>query len=201
MYLGLVFSDARKAGQVRETLFLGDYRHLRLDALDLAETQLVDLVGGHVRGGAAVNVVLVALLAVRQRSHGERGAAVRSVFRAQKGSEGLVGGKDIGLDGGGDLLRQTLLVFRRDFRRIFLCRNQKGIGVDDALALNRQLLDQESHRHQVVFHAGAQHFRGLAEDARNLVQARNVVLIVLHRIKRNRQRQIRERQCGCRSAG
>ena len=56
-----------------------------------------------------------------------------------EGGEGLVGGNDVGVDGVGDLLGQALLVFGGDARRIFLCRKQKGIGVDDALTLHREL--------------------------------------------------------------
>src|SRR5579859_1011592 len=189
---GVGLQGRTKRSQVRETLLLGNYQHLRLDTFDFTQAQLVDFVGVHVRGGAAINIVLVALLPVRQRSHGKDGAAMRSIFCAQKGSESLVGRNDIDINSSSDLLRETLLFFRRNFRWIFLCRLQEGIGVDDALALNRQLLNQESHRHQVVFHPGPQNFRGLAEGARDLVKTGDIVFIVFHRIEGDRERQIRE---------
>ena len=114
------------------------------------------------------------------------------VFRAEEGGEGLVGRNDIGVDGVGDLLGQALLVFEGDACGIFLCREEKGIGVDDALTLDGKLLQQESDGHELVFHAGAKHFGGLAEDARNLVKTGDVVLVMLDRVEGNGQRQIRE---------
>ena len=52
--------------------------------------------------------------------------------------------------------------------------------------------EQKANGHELVFHAGAQNFGGLAEDARNLVQARDVVFVVLDGIERNGERQIGE---------
>ena len=60
-----------------------------------------------------------------------------------KVGESLVRGNDVGVDGVGDLLGQALLVFGGDARGIFLGRQQEGIGVDDALALHGNLLEQE----------------------------------------------------------
>ena len=51
---------------------------------------------------------------------------------------------------------------------------------------------EEAHGHELVFHAGAKDFGGLAEDARDLVKPGDVVLIVLHGVEGNRQRQIGE---------
>ena len=51
---------------------------------------------------------------------------------------------------------------------------------------------KESNGHELVFHAGAQNFGGLAQDARNLVQARDVVLVVLDGIEGHGKRQIGE---------
>ena len=75
------------------------------------------LVRRHVGGGPAVDVVLVALLAVWQRGDSESGTAFGGVFRAKEGGEGLVGGDDVDVDGVGDLLGQALLVFRGDASR------------------------------------------------------------------------------------
>ena len=192
MYLGLVLREARKDARSAKPSFLAISSHLGLDAVHLAQTELVDLVRRHVRGGPGVNVVLVALLAVRQRSDREGGAALGRVFRAEKRGECLVGGNDVAVDGVGDLLRQALLIFEGDARRIFLCRQQKWIGVDDALTLDGELLQQESDGHELVLHAGAQDFGGLAEDARNLVQTGDVVLVVLDGVEGDGKRQIRE---------
>jgi hypothetical protein len=110
---GIGFERGAERGEIGEAFFFGDDQHLGLDAVDFAEAELVDLIRRHVRGGAGVDVVFVALLAVGQRGDGEGGAAVRGVFRAQEGSEGLVGGDDIVVDGVGDLLGQALSDLRR----------------------------------------------------------------------------------------
>ena len=189
---GIGFERSAEGGEVGEAFFFGDDRHLGLDALDLAEAELVDFVGRHVRGGAAVDVVLVALLAVGQRGDGQSGAAVRRVFGAHESRERLVSGNDVGVDGVGDLLGQALLVFGGDAGGIFFCRQQERIGVDDALALHGNLFEEKSNGHEVVFHAGAKDFGGLGEDARNLLQAGDVVLVVLDGIEGDGERQVRE---------
>ena len=74
----------------------------------------------------------------------------------------------------------------------FFVGSQKRIGSDDPFALLRNLFRQEPHHHQLVLHARAQNFCDLAEHARDLVQPRDVILVMLHRIERNRQRQIGE---------
>ena len=42
--------------------------------------------------------------------------------------------------------RQALLIFGGNIRRIFFGREQKRIGVDDALALHREFFRAESER-------------------------------------------------------
>src|SRR5581483_9894282 len=73
-----------EGSQVRKAFFLGDRQHLRLNAVNLTQAELVNLIRRHVRGGAAVDIVLVALLAVWQRADRKRGAALRSVFFADE---------------------------------------------------------------------------------------------------------------------
>ncbi len=50
----------------------------------------------------------------------------------------------------------------------------------------------KSDRHELVFHASAQDFGGLAQSPRNLVKTRDVVFVVLDRIEGDRKRHIRE---------
>ena len=119
----------------------------------------------------------------------------------KKVGEGFVGGNDVAVDGVGDLLGQTLLVFRRNACGILFGRQQKRIGIDDALALRRKFFEQEADRHELVFHAGAQDFGGLAQNARNLVKTRDVVFVVLDGIERARKAADRQDRYGCRSAG
>ena len=56
------FQRGAESGQVGEAFFLGDGGHLLLDAVDLAQAELVDFVRRHAGGGAGVDIVLVALL-------------------------------------------------------------------------------------------------------------------------------------------
>ena len=106
--------------------------------------------------------------------------------------ETLVSRNDVSVDGICDLLRQALLVFRGDACWIFLCWKQKRICVDNALALHRNFLKKKTDRHQLVLHSGAKDFSGLGEDARNLMQTRDVVLIVLYRVERDRKWKVRK---------
>ena len=55
-----------------------------------------------------------------------------------------------------------------------------------------QFFEDELRRHEAVLHALAQDVGGLGEDARNLMQPGNVILVVLHRIERDGERQIGE---------
>src|SRR5215831_13931724 len=176
---GIGFERSPESDQVGEAFFFGDHHHFGLDAFHLAQAELVYFIGRHVRGGATVDVILVTLLAIRQRGDCERGAALGRVFLADECGKALVGRNYVSVDGVSNLLRQALLVFCGDARGIFLGREQKWIGVNNALALHRDFLKQEPDRHQFVLHSGAKDFSGLAEDARNLMQTRDVVLIVL----------------------
>jgi hypothetical protein len=89
-------------------------------------------------------------------------------------------------------LGQALLVFGGNASRIFLCRLQKRVGVDDALTLDWKLLHQKSDGHELVLHTSPQDFSGLAEDARDLMQTGDVILVVFDRVERDRQREVGE---------
>src|SRR5258708_13842882 len=115
---------------------------------------------------------------------------MRGIFRTNKRSESLVSRDHICFNRGANLLCQPLLLFGGDAGRILLCRNQERVRIYDALTLSWNLLEKKAHRRKVVFHARAKHFSGLAERARDLTKPRYVVFIVLHRVERNRKRQI-----------
>ena len=150
----------------------------------------MDFFWRHAGGGACIDIVLVALCAVRQRGDRQSGAALGSILRGDKLREILVRGYCLVVDGVGDLLRQALLVFGGDPGGIFFCGQQKGIGVDDSLALRRNFLRQEAHRHEFVLHAGLQHFDCLRQRLRNLFQSRDVIFVMLYGIERHGKRQI-----------
>ena len=155
--------------------------------MNLVRSQIAD-------GGAAADIVQVARLAAGQRGDAERGASVRRVVRGNEAGEGLVGRQDLVGDRLGDRLGQSLLVVGRNAGRKFLRRQQKGVGRDDSLALSRDFLEQKAHRHEVVLHPRAKHLFGLGEHARDLMQTGDVVLVLLHRIEGNGERQVGEVQ-------
>ena len=65
------------------------------NALDLLEADLMNLVRREIAdGGAAADVVQVALLAAGQRGNAERGAAVGRIVRGDEGGEGPIGRQD-----------------------------------------------------------------------------------------------------------
>jgi hypothetical protein len=106
----------------------------------------------------------------------------------RKAAKVLIGGDDVAVDSVGDLPGQALLIFEGDARGILLCREEKGIGVDDALTLDGELLQEESDGHELVFHAGAKDFGGLAQGLGDLVKAGDVVLIVLDGVEGDGER-------------
>ena len=181
--LGIVLEGHAERSEIGEACLVSDTHHLGLNAVDLAETELVYLIRCHVCGGAGVDGVLITPLAVGQRSDRERGAAFRGVFGAQESGEGFVRGDHFGVDAVGNLLGQALLLLRGDIGRIFFCWAEKRIGIDNALTLDWELLDEKPDGHELVLHAGAKDFGGLAEDPWDLVQPGDVVLVVLHRVK------------------
>jgi hypothetical protein len=131
---------------------------------------------------------LIALFAVWQRGDREGGTTLEGVFRTQESGEGLVGGDYVDVDSICDLLAQALLIFEGDVGWILFCRKEKGVAVDDALALDGEFFQKESDGHEFVLHAGTQDFGGLTQDARNLVKSGDVVLIVLYGIERHGKR-------------
>ena len=110
---------------------------------------------------------------------------MRGIFGTKESGERLVRRNDVGVDGVGDLLGQALLIFGRNAGRILLRWQKKWIGVDNALTLDRELFQKKFDWHEVVLHAGAKHFGGLAQDTRDLMKTRDVVLILLYRIEGN----------------
>ena len=84
--LGSVLMEARKAARSLNPALWASVGHLGGDAGDLVEAEGVDLVWGEMRGGAAEDVVLVALLrrrAARSR-RGWCGRAGRSQLRRRR---------------------------------------------------------------------------------------------------------------------
>ena len=105
LILGVVFDVVAEAGEVLVAVGFGQGGHLSGDAVNLLQADLVDLSGSEVSGGEAAESGLVAALAAAEGVDGERGAGIGDVVRGDEGCELLVGGKDLVVDGGGDLVR------------------------------------------------------------------------------------------------
>ena len=88
------------------------------------------------------------------------------------------------------MLRQALLIFRGNARRIFFGWLKKRIGFDDPFALHRKFIDEKADWHQLVFHSRAKNFGGLIEHTRNLMKPGDVVLVMFYRVERDGKRQI-----------
>jgi len=100
-----------------------DAQPVGLDAVDLAQTDAMNLPGREsADGGAAADVVQIPVLAAGQRGNAERGASVGRVVRGNESGKGLVGGQNFVGDGIRDCLGQSLLFFRGYAGRIFLGR-------------------------------------------------------------------------------
>jgi hypothetical protein len=140
------------------------------------------------------DVVPIALLATRQRRDRKRRTTLGRVLLADELAERLIGRQHFVGHRVGDRFGEALLICSRNARRKFLGRQQKRIRGDDAITLRRHFLQQEAHGHELRFHPDAQYFFGLHEGIRNLVQTRDVVLVLLHRVERHGERQIGEVQ-------
>src|SRR5882757_6681554 len=98
--------------KVGKAFMMGNDQHVSLDPVDLAQTDLVYLVGSEgTDGGATTDVVEIALLTIGQRSNGERRAAVGRILRVNEHAEGPVRRQHFVRDGVSDRLGQTLLIF------------------------------------------------------------------------------------------
>src|SRR6476619_521103 len=65
---GIGLERSSVGGKVTEACLLGDCQHLALNTFHFAQAKLVYFIGCHVRGGAAIDVMLIALLAIRPGS-------------------------------------------------------------------------------------------------------------------------------------
>ena len=88
--------------------------HVRVNARDLVETNLVDLVRRDVVGRVVANEILVEGLAVRKRGRGDRLARPRHVFVVEERLEITVCRKDGRGDGRLACFPQPRLIRRRD---------------------------------------------------------------------------------------
>ena len=177
--LGVVLDGVAEGGEVFVAGLVGDVGHLGGDALDLVEADLMDLRGCEVGGGLVADGDLVAVLAVGEGGDADGGAAVGGVVVGDELGEGGEGGVDLGcdylLDGGGE----ALTVGVGEAGGHLFDGVEEGLGGDDVVDLGGDFFEDEARGHEVIFHAEAQDFGGLGEDAGDLVEAGYVVLVVL----------------------
>ena len=97
--MGLVFRLARKLLQILEAELLRDGQHLGFVLLHFVEADLVNLVGGEVGRGGALDQELVVLCAVGERRDAGLGAAGGNVADLKEACEARVGRKNFLADG------------------------------------------------------------------------------------------------------
>ena len=163
---------------------------LAMDARDLAQAQRMDLRRAHVGGGAHARVERVPGLAVGQLVDADRVARGRQVFVVDKGAQLLVGRHHPGADHVAVGRGQALLVGRRKIRRHAFERAPEqgvfGLVLDQCV----QLRDHLHHQRARLHHAGLDALAHVAdrgvEQLRQLVAARQPVVVVLDRLERLR---------------
>src|SRR5580658_3450691 len=100
-------------------------------------------------------------------------------------AEGRVCGQHLALDDLSDLTREALLLVGRDARRELLRRQQERVGGNDPRTLRGYFLEQKAHGHQLIPQARPQDLLRLRENAWNLMQPRDVVLVVPDGVERH----------------
>ena len=179
-----------EAGQILEALRPGDLRHLALDALHLGQAQRVDLRGRVAGGGHLLDVVAVDRIAVRQRPHAGLAAPVRRIVLRHELAQLAVGRTHVVVDRGEDLVVQALLVSRRHRLGEVLQRlGEHAVhagGLGDAVDLRDDFFQQILRRHQPVAHALLRHRGHLVEAPGHRLQARQVILVFLRVVERDR---------------
>ncbi|EEF26769.1 conserved hypothetical protein [Ricinus communis] len=169
-------------------LFLGpvkaqlgaEQRQLLLDARDLLQAQCVDLVGGQRQVGAVLDAGRVPGGAIRQRAPAGAGAAGWQIFvlqeidqARQRRRDALVHRSQIA---GGQLEARHRRIVDAGFRR----------GRTQVLELRQHGHGDRLRLHHAAAHAFLHVGDGLVDPRRQLVQAAQVRLVLLHRLQRLR---------------
>src|SRR6202789_2536497 len=169
---------------------LGQRRHRCSDTIHFFQPDRVNLRSREIRRSESPQCSLIPPFAARQALNRKRSPRIRNVVRRNERGELLVRRKYFVLKRCVDLIRQTFFVSIRERRRKLLQRNRERISSHNSLALPWTCFRNKPHNRQVVLHTCAQNVLRLLERLRNLVQTRDVVLIMLHRIERHRERKI-----------
>ncbi len=148
----------------------------------------------HVRGGSGIDIIFVALLAVGQRGRSPKWCVLRARIRcAINAAKGLVRGNDVIVDGIGDLLGQACLRVRRKCPTgNFFVGRRNGSASMIPWHCTGSFSTRKRTGMSLSFMPARKNLGGLAEDARDLVKARDVVFVMLDRVEGNGERQVGE---------
>ncbi len=184
-----------EAGQILVAERLRELQHVGFNLGHLLHAHRVDLLRSQVGGGLLAHREAIAFGAVGQRPYARIGTSLRSVFVLHKGGKLRVGGIDFvmdrALDGDGQPPAIGLAHIGRKFlERLGERAAGEGFG-GDVLTLQGDLFEEITRRHQVVGHAEAHVGGDLVEHVRCAVQARYVILVVLHGLQRHLRHEAR----------
>jgi hypothetical protein len=178
-------SERREVGKAEPP---GERRLLALDARDLIQADLMDLVGRQIGRGHLLDPRGVARCTVGQRPHSDLGPPVRHVVVAQERREHPVCRLDLIAHRGQDRSADPVPVGCRDLGRELverLCKRAvlgglagEGLGLPDAL------FEQDARRNEVLLEAAFHERDHLFEHVRQRAEPDGVVVVVLDRRER-----------------
>ena len=179
-----------KAAQVLVTCLESKIVKQTVDPSDLSKSEGMNLRRGHIGRGLLSNGLLVASSAFRQAIQPNCSATMQSVVLCDELGEAAISGLHRRVHYRLDLLRQTRLVLGRDRNGKLLRGCCEWIFRNGTFALDRNLLEEEPGRHQSVSFSLAEHLDRLLESTGDLVETRNVILVVSDAVERYGVRKI-----------
>ena len=202
MLLRIRLERRTEALHIRKAQLLHDRQHLRLVPLHLVQADLVDLRRRLVQRRALPHPKRVVRVAIRHRPHARVLPARRDVLRPQKLREPLIRRQHLRRIASSISSRDPLLLRRTHRLRKLLQRQRKRavrrLLLGNLLRLHQHLLHQVLRRHPPFVHAQLMFVIDLRERTRHLSEPRNVVVVVLHRLKLQLRRQLRQSRYGSR---
>ena len=174
---------------------LRDLEQLPFDAGDLAQADLVDLIGGEIRRRALADAHVVAMDAVGERPHPDLAAAVRRVVVLHERGELAVRGEHAVADRAEELAADAPALglgdrrgeIRQRLRERRLLRRLRG----DAGRLRRNFLEEELRRHEAVLHPLPHRRDRVVHLLREGAHALHVVVVVLRAVEGQQRRELR----------
>ena len=173
--------------QIREAEFVGYGEHLGFVIRDLLLTDFMYLLRCQISCRALADQKCVERLAIGERPDAGFCAAFRFILGLKELAEAGVSGQNLAGDGVRDRLFVGGLIGWRHARRELLDRQGEwrvfGFLGGDGVGLHDCLIDEIFRDHAVVVHASHQVRRDLFEGCGDFFQTRDVVVVILLRIK------------------